>query len=111
MLRHKDIFRSLVLPKIRSRYDDWDNLSDTEQGSGGGSFEECRQTCNNDPKCIQFSLTGRTCRTSTAIKLGHQHVATAAAQEQVVSGWMVERVQEFVKRMDASCYREEWVLP
>lgn len=110
MLRHKDIFRWLVLPQIRSRYDDWDNLSETEQAAGGASFEECSMTCEKDPKCIQFSLTGRTCKTSTVIKLGHQRIANSA-DDRIVSGWMVERVHDFVKRMDASCQREEWVLP
>ncbi|EMR70856.1 hypothetical protein UCREL1_2106 [Eutypa lata UCREL1] len=108
MIRHKDVFRYHVLPHIRSQYDDWDNLSSTEQ-STDSSFEECRQTCESQSDCIQFSLSGRTCRTGTIIKLGRQRFATT--DERVVSGWMIDRVHEFVERNDALCKHEEWVLP
>lgn len=56
---------------------------------------------------MQFSVTGYTCKTSTALKLGRR----ASAAEQVKSGWMVDRFDAFIERMESACKDRDWVLP
>ncbi|RYP68810.1 hypothetical protein DL771_006428 [Monosporascus sp. 5C6A] len=111
LLRHADIFRYFVLPKIQPEIADWDNLSADEQNSESGTLADCRSVCENQSDCVQFSLTGRTCRTSKVVKLGHDRRQQGLASERVSSGWMMERVAAFVNDMDASCQGEDWMLP
>ncbi|KAI0809700.1 hypothetical protein GGR55DRAFT_161356 [Xylaria sp. FL0064] len=107
LLRHKDVFYNYVLPRLAAERDDWDNHSDKEE-STATSFRACRTACENDPTCMQFSVTGYTCQTSTALKLGRK----AAAAEQVKSGWIVDRIDAFIERMELACdSTRDWVLP
>ncbi|KAI0427842.1 hypothetical protein F5Y09DRAFT_314957 [Xylaria sp. FL1042] len=107
LLRHKDVFHNYVLPRLAAERDDWDNHSDKEE-STATSFKACRTACENDPTCMQFSVTGYTCQKSTALKLGRK----AAAAEQVKSGWMVDRINAFIERMESACDNtRDWVLP
>ncbi|XXG97372.1 hypothetical protein Hte_003671 [Hypoxylon texense] len=105
-LRHRDVFRFYLLPRISSQHDGWDNLSDVEQ-SEVHSFDECRRTCESQPDCLQFSFLGESCKTSTAIRLGHEGFGDTA---QVKSGWVVDRIKDYTERMDASCGNKDWIL-
>ncbi|KAI2642234.1 hypothetical protein GGS21DRAFT_295517 [Xylaria nigripes] len=106
LLRHKDVFFHYVLPQLATERSDWDNHSDNEQ-STTGSFKACKTACEDDPSCMQFSLSGRTCMTSTALKLGRR----VPAAEQVRSGWMLDRLDDYVARLESSCYGQDWILP
>ncbi|KAI1084693.1 glycosyltransferase family 31 protein [Whalleya microplaca] len=108
LLRHRDVFRFYVLPNIASERVDWDNVSGQEQ-KDATTFGDCRNICENQVDCLQFSLSGQTCRTSTVVKLGHQ-VASNPAQP-VRSGWILDRVKEFTERMDKTCSHQAWMLP
>ncbi|KAI1767051.1 glycosyltransferase family 31 protein [Hypoxylon sp. FL1150] len=106
-LRHRDIFRFYLLPRISSKHDGWDNLSDLDQGEVH-SFADCRATCESQPDCLQFSFLGGSCKTSTAIRLGHKGYGVT---EQAKSGWIVDRIKDYTEKMDASCGGKDWVLP
>ncbi|KAI1106527.1 glycosyltransferase family 31 protein [Jackrogersella minutella] len=107
-LRHRDVFRFYVLPYLSSERLDWDNLSNNDQGEVD-SFDDCRKICENQFDCIQYSFAGRSCKTSTALKLG-RHIPESAT-DQVKSGWIMERVKDYPDRMDAYCGHETWILP
>ncbi|KAI1128182.1 hypothetical protein F5Y10DRAFT_277571 [Nemania abortiva] len=107
LLRHKDVFYNYVLPRMAAERDEWDNHSDNEEATAA-SFGACRSACESDPACMQFSVSGYTCKTSSALRLGRR----ASAAEQVKSGWMVDRIDAFTKRMEATCTsNRDWVLP
>ncbi|KAI0449309.1 hypothetical protein F5B21DRAFT_52137 [Xylaria acuta] len=106
LIRHKDVFYKYVLPRLTDERDDWDNHSDKDEETAS-SFAACRNACKSDPACMQFSVSGYTCKTSTALRLGHK----ASAAEQVKSGWMVDRVDAFIERMESACNNRDWVLP
>ncbi|KAI1214436.1 glycosyltransferase family 31 protein [Annulohypoxylon truncatum] len=107
-LRHRDVFRYYVLPRLSSEHDDWDNLSEASQGDVH-SFEGCRSTCENQPDCMQFSFSGDSCKTSASLRLGHQ--ASKDTPERTKSGWVTDRIKNYVERMDATCSHETWTLP
>ncbi|KAI1442148.1 glycosyltransferase family 31 protein [Annulohypoxylon stygium] len=107
-LRHRDVFRYYVLPRLSSEHDNWDNLSENDQ-SDVTSFEGCRSTCESQPDCMQFSFSGDSCKTSTALRLGHK--ASGDTSEPMKSGWAVDRIKSYVERMDATCSNENWTLP
>ncbi|KAI3327861.1 glycosyltransferase family 31 protein [Xylariaceae sp. AK1471] len=106
LLRHKDVFFNYLLPQLATKRAEWDNHSDKEQTTES-SFEGCRKACESQPDCMQFSVSGYTCKTSTALKLGR----TASAAAQVTSGWMLDRVDAFIERMESTCNGKDWVLP
>ncbi|KAI0401182.1 hypothetical protein F4802DRAFT_581566 [Xylaria palmicola] len=108
--RHGDIFRQLVIPHIRDRISDWDNLSGDVQ-SENVSFEECRKICEKTSRCMQFSLAGSTCKTSRGIRLGKQKLQADHSEDKVDSGWITERVESFVKVAEKSCSGQSWIMP
>lgn len=91
--RFRDIFKDLVLPKLRPEIKDWDNLSSGKEYSEAAlakwsdeernasnrtereayfSFQHCQGACENHPTCLQFSFNDNgVCFTSNELKLGH----------------------------------------
>lgn len=106
LIRHKDVFYNYVLPRLATERDDWDNHSDKEDTTAA-SFGACRNACESEPTCMQFSVSGYTCKTSTALRLGRK----ASAAERVKSGWMVNRIDAFIERMESKCKGKDWILP
>ncbi|KAI1870296.1 uncharacterized protein JN550_005224 [Neoarthrinium moseri] len=104
-LRHKDVFRQYLLPQLATLQANWDNLSG-EVRDEKSSLEECRSLCESEEDCVQFSIAGPTCKTSTVIKLGRRSHTSGM---EVNSGWMMDRVHQFMDRMDASCWDEAWI--
>jgi hypothetical protein len=88
--------------------DNWDNVSSDEQDMKS-SFDECKEACQGQQHCLQFVFDGSTskCKTSKTLKVGKR----AELAERVASGWLMDRVDVFLKDMDASCHGEKWVLP
>ncbi|KAI0384775.1 glycosyltransferase family 31 protein [Hypomontagnella monticulosa] len=108
LLRHGDIFRHYILPRVASERADWDNLSDVDEDKVS-SFNECRSACERKPNCLQFSLSGQSCKTSTALQLGHQALDDTTTH--IKSGWIMERIQGYAEDMDATCDHHNWILP
>lgn len=120
------MFRHFVLPKLQAEIEDWDNQSEDEQPNAGHSEStaDCRRICESKPECVQFTLTGRSCRTSNAVKLGSEHryqrkwddnldspssVKENEEPQRVISGWLMDRVTAFMDEMDASCQGDDWI--
>ncbi|ORY55662.1 uncharacterized protein BCR38DRAFT_356780 [Pseudomassariella vexata] len=139
----RDIFKSLVLPWLRAERSDWDNistgsaLSPAEQ-EAQSSFEKCQAVCGMKQKCIQFSYVQGKCSISNELRLGRAaelqclEYSNAAGkcikyetaksegdgnphgESQVRSGWIMNRVEAYVTKLDQSCdgrpERHEWVI-
>ncbi|KAI1266403.1 hypothetical protein F5Y18DRAFT_383508 [Xylariaceae sp. FL1019] len=107
LMRHKDVFWNYIYPRLSTEQSDWDNHSEDEQTSAS-SHKACRSACEADSSCMQFSVSGYTCRTSSSLRLGRK---TSAAAE-VTSGWMMNRLDAYVARLDAQCDEtRDWILP
>ncbi|KAI1813815.1 hypothetical protein GGS20DRAFT_452930 [Poronia punctata] len=105
-IRHRDVFFNYIMPRLAAERAEWDNHSDKEQPTVS-TFKACRETCEKDPACMQFSVSGYACKTSTALRLGRR----VSAAEQVKSGWMLDRIDPFIERLDSQCQGKDWVLP
>lgn len=101
LIRHKDIFKDLVMPQMTGVRTDWDNLSDNDEGDANAtSVDECRAVCERNSTCRQYSYdqsSGR-CRTRVNPRLG---ISTKG----VISGWFDDRVAAFANEMP-SCEQE-----
>ncbi|KAH8668754.1 hypothetical protein BX600DRAFT_510819 [Xylariales sp. PMI_506] len=103
-LRHKDVFKQYVLPQLAEERPNWDNLADIV-AMEHATAEGCRAICEYQPDCVQWSLTGHTCKLGGIIKLGRTKPETS----RMTSGWMMDRVQAFMDSQDASCVDEDWI--
>ncbi|KAI6828681.1 glycosyltransferase family 31 protein [Hortaea werneckii] len=100
MLRHKDVFTDFVMPQMMSPRDDWENLSDQEEGILP-SVDECRACCIAQPDCRQYSFDpDGMCRTRVDPRLGK-------ARRGFQSGWIEDRIVDFERSM-APCGSESW---
>lgn len=101
-LRHKDVFKRYVLPRMSALQVDWDNESDDDEGSVG-SIEACRDRCEALADCKQFTLDDDGhCKTRTDPRLGK-------AAQGVRSGWIQDRMLQFERDM-APCGDENWMV-
>ncbi|OCK79299.1 glycosyltransferase family 31 protein [Lepidopterella palustris CBS 459.81] len=102
LLRHSDVFKHFVLPQIRSESEAWDKLSRDD------SFDRCRAVCESKTDCMQFSYTRERCYISKSMKLGY---LASAHPDGMRSGWMMERIEAFVKSMDMNeCKEKDWIV-
>lgn len=76
----------------QEKQDLWDGLSEIEK-LATQSVEHCREACQTDGGCIQFSWHPGTCKLNRSIKLGH----AVATKEETTSGWILDRVAVFKK--------------
>ncbi|KYG41775.1 glycosyltransferase family 31 protein [Acidomyces richmondensis BFW] len=99
-LRHKDIFTNFIMPQMMTPRNDWENLSDKEEGKLA-SVAECRARCIEQPDCRQYSLDqDQMCRTRVDPRLGR-------AARGFTSGWIEDRILDFERGM-APCGNECW---
>lgn len=101
-LRHKDIFSTIIMPQMMAPRTHWDNLSDNLEQGEFASAEDCRARCVTKSECRQYSFDGErhVCRTNVDPRLGR-------AGEGVASGWIEDRIREFVQDM-APCGEGRW---
>jgi hypothetical protein len=76
-----------------------DGLSDVERQSAG-SAEACYAACEADEECLQYFFKPGSCNLDTVVRLGR--VADAEQEDNTVSGWMLNRIEEF-KQRQAPC--------
>ena len=99
-LRHKDVFREYILPRMADARADWDNESDGEEGIL--SFQDRRIKCEATADCKQFSVDGQgVCRIRSDPRLGK---ASPGAE----SGWIQDRMAKFEQTMEP-CGSESWL--
>tara|TARA_R110002003_G_scaffold1926_9_gene23769 strand:+ start:6826 stop:7992 length:1167 start_codon:yes stop_codon:yes gene_type:complete len=129
VLRHRDVFMEYIIPNLATKIDGWDNLSmDIETGTTE-SLEACQELCRAKDDCLQYSFIAGICSTSTDIRYGNDsstrcvEYSVAASkcirwQEEVnegdivQSGWMIERLAQYMERMDSLCQGKQnmWVV-
>jgi hypothetical protein len=110
-------------------------LSQAEK-EGPESFQKCKAICESKPSCLQFSYAAGKCSISNEFRQGYKATsqcleysnaaggclrskmvegsdgANAQIISSVRSGWMIERLSDYVKEMDISCDAEDgndWV--
>jgi hypothetical protein len=126
---HRDVFQEYILPQLYAEVDDWDNLSMDVEVDDTGPFEACELLCHSKPTCLQFSYAAGKCSTSTKVVLGesakmrcveYSDAASKCIRWQegtqfagsIQSGWMMDRLEQYVMEMDSTCADEEvkWVV-
>ncbi|KAI5193590.1 hypothetical protein E4T38_09879 [Aureobasidium subglaciale] len=109
-LKYKDVFERFVLPYLQPSKDDWDNLSaeHVDLQAGVDLFEACKDECMRREECLQFSVKEKSCHVSSDVKLGRPFQEPAGTILQ--SGWILDRIDAFVRDMEACGGDQEWAL-
>lgn len=103
VLHHRDVFKNYIWPNLTAETPEWNNLSpDRIPDSEGKTFEECRKLCKANGDCVQFNLSHDGCWIST------KDVMLGQPWGNVKSGWMVERIEAWMKRLDKCSGRDGW---
>lgn len=83
------------MPQMMAPRANWENLSENEEEGRFGSVDECRAACVAKGECRQYSYDQEegVCRTNVEPRLGR-------AGQNVTSGWIERRINEFREGMD-----------
>lgn len=129
-LLHRDVFKKYIVPKLAAKRDHWDNLSIGSNTINTTSIGSCHVACEAEAKCLQYTYAAGTCLTSGKIRLGEEaqkscvEYSAAASKcirwldstqdgDVVQSGWMLDRLPQYLEEMDGSCHDVEdgkWVI-
>ena len=104
VLEHRDVFREFVWPRIKKAPAGfWNSLSPNLLENTGGSNEQyCRHICEENPLCLQYTLSREGCSIST------QQVMLGKAEDGYKSGWMMERIEKWMEGLDNCGGYEGW---
>jgi hypothetical protein len=83
------------------RQKDWEKVAHT-------SLENCRTACEKTPTCFQFTYYyEETCWLSKSFKIGYPTQHSVDRRENKVSGWLTERIKEWVDEQ-GECTKLIW---
>ncbi|KAI0008990.1 hypothetical protein F4779DRAFT_618113 [Xylariaceae sp. FL0662B] len=131
-IRFKDIYEEFVLPKLESRREDWDNMSEDAyylnpnieymqwqknlakhgpltpiESDAHKSFEHCREMCDCFPDCFQFSYHNGICAYHKGFKLGEPRMRTRKEDRRWISGWSVPKIKAWIAEQE-ECEDAVW---
>ncbi|KAF2810466.1 uncharacterized protein BDZ99DRAFT_443269 [Mytilinidion resinicola] len=138
VLRHRDVFKGLVLPQIPAVRRGWDNMVgwrteyseevfrqltykewwnlEQEEQEAYFSFSQCRALCESLASCRQYAYAVGRCDISGGLTLGYEREKGETWDDsqmpEITSGWVMKRLPEYVEKMDSSCEGEDgngWV--
>ncbi|ORY09238.1 hypothetical protein BCR34DRAFT_376245 [Clohesyomyces aquaticus] len=107
---------SYIEPTIRSRREDWSNLSEdvtiSTPYSAGESFDNCFEACLRNRKCVQYEHFRDTCRLSYTTRMGHAQTPKGfgTGKTRWTSGWVTDRIEAF-KAAHSPCIGAHLVHP
>lgn len=104
VLHHREVFKSFVLPKLASERTGWTNSPETyHPGTETATVEQCRHICEANMTCLQYALGPAGCFTGKEPRIGRP-------QEGFRSGWMNERLDPWMAKMDHCRGKEGWTV-
>jgi len=129
-LSHRIVFKEFILPRLAGRRDNWDNLFVDLEPGNTTSLDGCRALCHTKATGLQYKYATTSCFTSGEVRLGEEawksclEYSVAASRcvrwqdgtqdaNIVQSGWMLDRLPQYVEKMDSLCDGTEdvkWVI-
>ena len=99
VLHHRETFKSFVRPQFTAdEKHDWNNYPDWQIET-----DDCRQLCERNSTCIQYSIGPKGCGISAELRLGQY-------QPGVKSGWLLDRVDAYTAGLE-QCLGGSWTVP
>ncbi|KAI5370446.1 hypothetical protein Slin15195_G013210 [Septoria linicola] len=105
--KRRDIFLHYLYPQMRKGPRDlWDNNCQENLGEHP-SFDACRRSCEGRLDCLQYRYDRSTkqCFVHDKVQLGDTAPASSWR-----SGWMMDRIDQFIENAPACNERKDWKL-
>ncbi|CZT44352.1 uncharacterized protein RSE6_04508 [Rhynchosporium secalis] len=102
---YRDVYE-YVANRFMERRENWFNIEDPNKRLDAATFEKCRDACEDDKHCYQFTHHGDKCDLAHYFRVGRAK-AQEAGGEKFVSGWHMSRIEAFVARK--KCKSPHWV--
>lgn len=107
-LRHRDAFEKFVQPNLQPERQRWDNICNDEKVVDPSTADACRESCKGDSECVQWFFAPGKCKTGKVVRLGSSTEEDQYSLE-IVSGWMLDRIDVFKKEHSACDDKDYWV--
>lgn len=110
-LLFKDLF-DYIAPHLTAALEHWDNTHESmkifpTKKASHTSFGHCSIACEADRLCFQFVYDGKKCALSHHIRLGGRRSPEETGTQRYVSGWNLDRIQDWTTSND--CASAYWV--
>ncbi|KAM3074280.1 hypothetical protein ACMFMG_002905 [Clarireedia jacksonii] len=109
----KDLFE-YIAPQFVQRRNDWENTDDgwkiyyhANKKDSLISFEQCEAACEADKHCFQFVSHGTTCALSHTIRIGGKRLPEKKGDYRYISGWNLDRIQDWTTK--TQCAGARWL--
>ena len=129
----KELYEEFVKPHLRQWRGDWDNTaSDAEyyepsetddekerekqnnwndvERNAWKSYDECKKACTENNGCFMFKYgkNQKMCTLSWSFRLGGRQPLDTEEKDKLESGWLVDRIEQWVADR-GNCTEPEWV--
>lgn len=103
-MHHSDVYKLWFMPQLSQERQGWDNLAEDEMTEYDiKDAWECRDHCQANSTCMQWTFKDDMCKTYDSTRLGRE-------SEGMQAGWMIDRIHEKIEELD-DCDEGEWILP
>lgn len=86
--------------------EDWNNIEEVTRRLDAATFEDCKDACEVDRFCYQFTHHGDKCDLAHYFRVGRVRPAEVG-KDKFVAGWHLGRIQAFMARK--KCKTAHWV--
>lgn len=105
LLHHQDMFKTYIMPNLTKEREDWDAQPDDKASEDVDMTKsKCKALCEGHSGCMQYAFGPKGCATGGVPRMGQP-------AQGVTSGWLFDRVEKWVEKMDQSCSNPDWTTP
>ncbi|KAH6706354.1 glycosyltransferase family 31 protein [Leptodontidium sp. MPI-SDFR-AT-0119] len=104
-LLYKDVYE-YVADGFMEKREDWNNIEEVTRRLDAATFEDCKDACEVDRFCYQFTHHGDKCDLAHYFRVGRVRPAEVG-KDKFVAGWHLGRIQAFMARK--KCKTAHWV--
>ncbi|KAL2065572.1 hypothetical protein VTL71DRAFT_3242 [Oculimacula yallundae] len=104
-LLYKDVYEYVADGFVEKR-EDWNNIEEVSRTLEAATFEDCRDACEVDRHCYQFTHHGAKCDIAHYFRVGRSR-AHEDGKEKFVAGYHLKRIKAFIAQ--TKCKSAHWV--
>lgn len=101
ILYHQDTYKEFIRPELGAEKPEWNNFPEWDWIQAGEG--KCRDICERNPACLQYAYGSAGCATGSELRFGQR-------QAGVTSGWLMDRVDAWIARIDHCPRQKSWTV-
>ncbi|KAH7381864.1 glycosyltransferase family 31 protein [Cadophora sp. MPI-SDFR-AT-0126] len=104
-LLYKDVYE-YVKDGFMDKREDWNNIEEVTRRLDAATFDDCKDACEVDRFCYQFTHHGDKCDLAHYFRVGRTRPAEFG-KDKFVAGWHLGRIKNFIA--NKKCKTAHWV--